>query len=435
MFQGDRTQVEARSSHNAGQSVTGRGDLSQRASVSQPLEPGEPEEPPVSPWFEELFQLSWPGTEGEGASGETSERSIETNQVHLIDEYRDPGLMPSFPAQQTSAVVQPEAVSEGDEGFPRKKSKASKGTYEGSLINESRSSTPTLSPSDSEGSAVVQPVSLTEDSADEGPPRKKSKFWTGVDNDGQATEPASSSDASTTPSPVSPIETSTGLQPVPVSGADSPVGVAAESSAAHAQAAGAWPGAEQAELLTSPRAGRQWGPQGPSLDSHAPASQDTPQLVHHHSSSSTSPRLAPEHQRADVGQDVAVADRTLAPYGESMTSLRALGLTESHCSTESLARQGQILIEMMKAADLHLPDFAGAASAYAGVGLEQLRSLRSDLAGQLERAYSAAAAATHEWGESCRRVHHKWKRFKARLRQLTAVTLFMTGQLGNTQQP
>lgn len=57
---------------------------------------------------------------------------------------------------------------------------------------------------------------LLSDSTDEGPPRKKSKFWTGVE-DRHASEFPESTDASTGPSPVFPTETSASSQSVPVS--------------------------------------------------------------------------------------------------------------------------------------------------------------------------------------------------------------------------
>lgn len=88
------------------------------------------------------------------------------------------------------------------------------------------------------------------------------------------------------------------------------------------------------------------------------------------------------------------------------------------------------MTRLMRAARVPLPD-EPAELPYAGLSSEALESIRGNMARQLERAFAAATEATHKWGHSCREVQQRWRHFEAQLRQVTALTLFMTGQLKN----
>lgn len=87
-----------------------------------------------------------------------------------------------------------------------------------------------------------------------------------------------------------------------------------------------------------------------------------------------------------------------------------------------------MLLKMMKSARLRLPDESPPVP-YVYLSPDRLEVVRGEVAVQLDRAYSAAIAATLRSGISSSSAQLLWRCFKEELQQLTTLTMLITGQL------
>ncbi|PHJ15463.1 hypothetical protein CSUI_010725 [Cystoisospora suis] len=158
-------------------------------------------------------------------------------------------------------------------------------------------------------------------------------------------------------------------------------------------------------------------------DNEAPASQIVPESIRHRF-----PRVSTTRSTSAA---VGMSDDSLGLLSVGMISLRTLGLSDISAGREALLRQAEVLSNLMKQAGVPPIDNSEIAQ-YAGLSPAPLAVVRGEIAQRLHDAFSRAAAATHQHGLSSREAQEYLRLFKAELRQLTAVTLLMTGHLQRT---
>ncbi|PHJ20832.1 hypothetical protein CSUI_005334 [Cystoisospora suis] len=188
-----------------------------------------------------------------------------------------------------------------------------------------------------------------------------------------------------------------------------------------------------------PLAGEEWYRQemgelqGFRLDSEVPSPQNAREPLDHLLGVSAAPGTSVPHPpSAQQSASGGVATGVLpdeALFAEGMASLRALGLTERSPDAESLLKQTELLRELTASTGARPLSVSGASSRYGSLQVARLRSIRREAAIQLEEAFSAAVAAAHQSGTVYENTRELWSRFRARLRELTTLTLLVVNQL------